>query len=351
MMSDVVSLLHEKFPTYTEQELRLLPRPTYLLEGWVPEGGLTFVHGVPNSGKSLLLIDWTQNVARGSEWHGRPSRERGVLYLSSEGTGSFTSRLEAWRREYGVADLASNVRYVMDGLVLAGPSDQTTHVQDQLFVREALDHNNLDVLVVDPLANYIQGSLNDGAVANTFLNWVRKLMKEDGVTVLVSHHVAKSSGQLAGGLSLRGAGELAGAGDAVYRMDPTFRDGDEGGLEYVDLIPDKIKDGPWPSSMRFELASHEVTSGLVHLDGTPSTSVALRYKGRPSFAQKEDLVPRILLELETAPGLTQEALRERVGVNKASLIGTLRRLQDSGRVEDHGVGNKHSYFLGNKPTD
>lgn len=344
-----VEIVRKHLRAYTEQELAALPPPSYLIDGWIIEKTHSFVAALPNSGKSLLGVDWSQRLARGLDWHGRRVRRANVLYLTAEGQGAFYGRVEAWRAQEGLVGRDSTVSYVFERLTLAG-TDPRQYKPDQEAVQRLVEELDIEVMWVDPLRNYVAGSLNSDEVANSYMNWVAELC-HSGLTVVTHHHVAKGSPSGDGGYRIKNAGELAAGADAAFVMEPKFHEGDQQGLQHVTLQADKVKDGPYPTPMTFHTRVHEVPSGVQHLDGSPATSVALVYQGTPSVVRESSLKDRLLLEIEENPGLGSKALAGKVKRRPDDVSKVLRQLLDEGRVENLGTEKDHKYYPGNKTTE
>lgn len=336
-----IEVVRKKLRVYTEAELAALPPPSYLIDGWLIEKTHTFVAALPNSGKSLLGVDWSQRLARGIDWYGRKVRRANVLYLTAEGQGAFFGRVEAWRAQEGLRSRDSSALYGFDRLTLAG-TDPSQYRADQEAVTALVEELDIEVMWVDPLRNYVRGSLNSDEVANSYMNWVAELCRS-GLTVITHHHVAKGAPSGDGGYRIKNAGELAAGADAAYVMEPKFRENGEG-LETVTLMADKVKDGPYPTPMVFATAVHEVDNGVQRLDGGPATSVALVYQGTPSVIRAEDLAEQVMLVLEEAPGRSAAAVTEQLHKKKEAVQTAVRKLLDEERLESRGSGKNRTLW-------
>lgn len=346
-----IQLVRRKLRVYTEAELATLPPPSYLIDGWLIEQTHTFVAALPNSGKSLLGVDWSQRLARGIDWHGRRVRRANVLYLTAEGQGAFYGRVEAWQAQEGLRGRDSSVGYVFDRLTLAG-TDPNQYRADQDAVSALVEEWDIEVMWVDPLRNYVRGSLNSDEVANSYMNWVAEMIHTQHLTVVTHHHVAKGSPSGDGGYRIKNAGELAAGADAAYVMEPRFKESGEG-LETVTLMADKVKDGPYPTPMVFTTAVHEVASGVQHLDGRPATSVALAYQGTPSVVRTENLADQVLQALEEGPGRSGKAVANQLHKRPESVQAAVRQLLAEGKLETRGSGKNQTLWpvAGNKTPD
>lgn len=325
---------------FVESELLALPPPTYILDQWLPEKSVGFVAGIPNSGKSLLVLDWCMSIARGYPWLGCETAKQSVVYLTSEGTSAFGARIQAWREEYnaGMADDSFIVDFA--GYQLGGEGQQ--YDQHRQSVRELLVARKAGVLVIDPLVNYMTGDANSAHVAVNFTGWCQQLAAELGLVVIIVHHETKAGSSKGGGYgALRNSGAFAGAADWVYSMEAKFHGGEdeESGLESTTLSAHKIKDGEWPQKMPFVLKQRQVSSAIRRRDGEMGTSVILKFR---SVQTLEDQIKDYIL---ANPGCTSGKVKENVSARAEAIVRTLRELEEAGLIENRKVGKADSWHL------
>lgn len=320
---------------FTESELAKLPPPSYILDEWVPEKSVGFVAGIPNSGKSLLVLDWCMSIARGYSWLGWAAEKRGVVYLTSEGSSSFGARIEAWRDEYNAPMADDNFIVDFSSYQLGGEGQDYT--QHREAVRDLLIERRAGVLVIDPLVNYMTGDANSAHVAANFTSWCQRLSLELGVVVIIVHHETKSGSSRGGGYgALRNSGAFAGAADWVYSMDAEFheKEDSESGLKKTTLSAHKIKDGEWPPKLPFVLKQRQVASAIRRRDGEIGTSVVLKYMRTNSL---DELVLDYIVE---NPGATSRAVRDNVPGQAKAISTSLSSLLDGGKIENRGKGGR-----------
>jgi len=79
------------------REVRALPKPTYLIEGVMPEAALFQVFGETGAYKSFVMLDMLASVANGIPWMGREVSAAGpVAFVLGEGGYDAGVRIEAW---------------------------------------------------------------------------------------------------------------------------------------------------------------------------------------------------------------------------------------------------------------
>ncbi len=106
---------------YTTQQLRRLPDPTWLMHGWIPEGGVVGLYGPPNEGKSFIALDWSMSISMGLPWLGRyATKQSPVVYVAAEGGRGIKKRVEEWMRAHEVTDLPA-MYWLLDPLNVREP--------------------------------------------------------------------------------------------------------------------------------------------------------------------------------------------------------------------------------------
>jgi hypothetical protein len=92
---------------YTPEEADALPDPEWLIDGVLPETGITILFGPRSSYKTFVALDMAACVVTGKAW-GRPDGEGQtvndpgtVVYAAGEGAGYFKHRRAAWEKANG----------------------------------------------------------------------------------------------------------------------------------------------------------------------------------------------------------------------------------------------------------
>lgn len=102
----------------TPEDLDHLPSPRYLIEGWLTENTFSRLNGQPNSGKSLVALDWAGCIGTGQAWNGEAVEQGNVIYVVAEGAEGFAKRKRAWEEHYGV--VMENVFFLPEPLQIMG---------------------------------------------------------------------------------------------------------------------------------------------------------------------------------------------------------------------------------------
>jgi len=155
------------------------------------------VHGDWRSGKTWMLLDLAISLATGLPLfdHFPVSEPKRVVYIGAEGTpGSFADRLEQLLKIRGLThdDLGGRL-----ALIIMSDQEADTYltIDDPESVGDLiadLGEDTPDVLMIDPLANFMRGEeTNDGM--KVVVQQVRRITQALGTQVFVAHHDVKNS--------------------------------------------------------------------------------------------------------------------------------------------------------------
>lgn len=75
----------------------------WLIDDFIESHALVEVFGAPESGKSLLAIDWGLSIAAGIPWRGHKTQQGSVFYIAGEGHNGLSRRFSAWSVNNGVS--------------------------------------------------------------------------------------------------------------------------------------------------------------------------------------------------------------------------------------------------------
>lgn len=214
---------------YSIAELMALPPQSWLVKGVIPETGMGIVYGDSGSGKTFISIDLALSIARGLSWHScRVKQETGVLYVSAEGGGAMSARLQAYAKHHDI-DLSD----LPFGIVTVGLSFRDG---DHLRVIGGCNEMRkrgmpIGLIVLDTLNRTMGGGdENSSQDMGEYLAAVAKIVEETKSFVLVVHHSGKDAKRGARGhSSLRAAVdtelEVKAEGDAQILKVTKSRDG------------------------------------------------------------------------------------------------------------------------------
>jgi predicted transcriptional regulator len=317
----------EQLRPLTIEEIEQLPDLTWLIEGYLPEGGLTVIYGPPEVGKSFTSLDWALSVASGRDWlghHTAPPRD--VVYIYAEGQNGLKQRLRAWRAAHGNPDLSRFRAVPCPVNMLDG--------QDRSFLVTAIRNASLQpgLIAIDTKARcFGSGDENQTKDMNTFVMGCDDFRLEHfpGTTMLVVDHTGKVTEKGA-----RGSNALRGAADTEFFAAPVKGDADAFVLKNT-----KQKD----RAKLPDLALCRVVIGpsCVLVRGEAMTEG--KDEARPGKVENIDIAYEVL-RLCGSGGATFGRWFAQCGMPKSTFNRVRRKLVDSGRVYVRGDGDDSVYF-------
>ena len=217
----------------TTAQIRRLPPPAPLIDGWLYLDSLAMLYGPSGAGKSHVGIDLAMTVTALPTWHGKQVTAGSALYVVAEGAAGIGMRIDAWEQHHGL-----NQQRIDDD---TGRCELTWHPeainvyspQWASALAELVAEERYHLVVIDTFARSIPGadenSAKDIGQAVAHLDMIRRAA---GSCVLLIHHAGKDRTAGARGSSaLRGAMttelELDGDGDALTLKNAKQRDAPE----------------------------------------------------------------------------------------------------------------------------
>lgn len=235
------------YETLSLSDIDSLPPPTWLVDGLIPETGLTFIYGKPGKGKSFITLDLALRVAHGFDWHGKECRQGGVLYVAGEGKGGYRNRVHGWHQHHGLVADCAPFRLLPRAINFMTPDDVAKLVRTiKAVVGDA------KLVIIDTVARVLPGAEeNASKEMGLFVAACDAIRETCGVAVIGVHHSGKDEDR-----GMRGSTALEGAGDCVLHL----KRGDDSKL--VEVITEKQKDGEEAKPLFLNLDKIEWMDGL-----------------------------------------------------------------------------------------
>lgn len=165
-------------------KLRNLPPPSWVVEGYVPEG-LTILLGRYGSLKSWVALDWAATAA---------VRGKRVLYFVGEDLNGFGSR---------VVDLADSRDLDLENLEIVGDTPKFLRPGEIERLHKTVGEKQADLVVIDTWATAIPGvGENEFPELSTVLDMIRRLEKDHGCSTLIVAHTGYSDHRMRGHTSI-----------------------------------------------------------------------------------------------------------------------------------------------------
>lgn len=184
------------WPLYSLEELQALPEPKWLVEGHFTDG-MTVVYGPPASGKTFLVLSWALAVATGKDWFGHKAIHAPVLYVSGEGGGGLSRRIQAWRYRN---DTPAPEMYAALGTVRLAHHEHVEALTEDVKVTGA------KLLIVDTLARSMAGADENSAQdMGMVVNALDSIRRSTGCASMVVHHTGVDKSRYRGSTALQGA--------------------------------------------------------------------------------------------------------------------------------------------------
>lgn len=200
------------FRLWTVSQLAELPKPEYLVDGWLVADGLNGYYGPAGGGKTFIALGMAFAIGAGRDWMGNSTKAGSVVYVAAEGRRGIAQRAEAWGMENGVDDL-ERVQFITEVVNLMDPDcvAKVRHTIDTLPEPPVL-------IVFDTLARtMVGGDENSARDMGMYLANVDAIRSATNAAALVIHHTGKAGTEERGSSALRGAADLM----AVVKPDGT----------------------------------------------------------------------------------------------------------------------------------
>jgi hypothetical protein len=298
-------------------QLRALPPPAWLVDGYLVRDSLAVLYGRSGAGKTFGGLDLALHVAVGQWWHGREATAAPVVYLIAEGVAGLAKRVDAWQEHHRIYDLGRHqpIRWLPEAVNLTDRPDVEAFAAAAAELAPGL-------IVIDTLARCIAGadenSARDIGVVVTNLDRIRRVT---GACVLAIHHTGKDASQ-----GSRGSSALRGAIDTELELGAA-----EGRLT---LKVQKQKDAAEAAPLRLALIPAGPSCVLV-----PSGQVAATDEMPAGAVETLDA----LREIEVPGGIGLTAWHEQSGKPRTTFMRHRKQLLACGLVVNLGTEKQPRY--------
>ncbi len=203
-----------------------IPRRAWIAPRYLLRGTVAVLIGAPGVAKSLLALTWGIALALG-EPHGDfapPSKTRVAVCNAEDDRDEQRRRMSAALRQFGATpgDLG-------DRLMRLGPIGVATLMRRSVIggfektsgfaeLARLVAEREVDVLVLDPLAELHELDENSNGELRQFIAAIRSFAIEANVAVLLLHHVRKGAVSPGDMDAARGASALIGAVRAAWTL-------------------------------------------------------------------------------------------------------------------------------------
>ncbi|MBY0303683.1 MAG: AAA family ATPase [Sphingomonas sp.] len=255
------------YETLSLDEIDNMPPPSWRIEGLIPAHALVLLYGRPGEHKTFIALDMVLRVAYGLDWHGKPTKQTGVLYIAGEGKYGIGQRIKGWRREHGLEGVDAPFKLLPVAVHMLDPASIEKLKRTIHQVRAVVDFE-IGLVVIDTVSRSIPGEdENSQEAMSMFIDGCAAIQQHCNGTVIGIHHAGKDLDR-----GMRGSTVLLGGCDTSIRVAK-----DEATTV---LSVEKQKDGEELDDLHFTMKVVDLTTGLgaeqstlVPVLGTSATPV------------------------------------------------------------------------------
>jgi hypothetical protein len=290
----------------------------WLVDTIIPAEGAGMLFGESDVGKTFVAIHMAIPVCADLPWQGHAVAHGTVLFIEAEGTRSFALRKHAAKMAAGLGGLVAPFPFVTIYEPLGfGPDTTAALVLTRAAaIREAVANRALPPIrfvVVDTLAQNIQGDVDSNADMGAFLKLFRAFLKAlsiDPVFGLLIHHPGHNNKDRA-----RGAYALPADLDLIMRL--------ESEDDVLTLSCDRMRDGERFAPILLALKKH-----AVMMDDERMLHTLIVVSGTETEADAKPPSPeaQIVKHLRLHPRQTTTQISTDLKIGKAAVVKTVDAL-------------------------
>ena len=189
----------------TPEQVKVLPAPSWLIDGWLVRNSLSMLWGEWNAGKSFLALTWAGFIGIGSWWLGQEVEQTKVLYVAGEGVAGLGPRIAAYEKGHQV--------YNMQGVGFIHGRVNILALEEMAELSQLCADEHYELIVWDTIARMMPGAdENSAREMSLVVDRLDQLRTDVGCGSLVLHHSTK------GGSTARGMSAYLGACDTELTL-------------------------------------------------------------------------------------------------------------------------------------
>jgi RecA-family ATPase len=158
------------------------PEVDWVIEDVLEGDGVAMFYGASGIGKTFFALHMAACIGSGKDWLGHKTNKRRVLYLDGENGCNLIHRRA---RMLGYED--ADVTYISFPQIVLDDDGLR-------MLRLLIDEMGVDVVIIDPLVNSMQGDENSVEYVRPQLKGLREVAAETGTAVVVIHHENRQGG-------------------------------------------------------------------------------------------------------------------------------------------------------------
>ena len=161
----------------------------HIVENMIPDGGAVFMNGNSGVGKTFLMCALCHAISTGSTFAGRKVEQRPCFILELEGKKNFNRKMIAFEEHYG-KPVNGGLKLSNDTVIKPGTKEGLAALC-RVIAENFQRGGKPPVLVIDTLAQALQGDACKLSDAGAFLQCLNKLHDVFGVTTITLSHYGK----------------------------------------------------------------------------------------------------------------------------------------------------------------
>ncbi|MFN7982943.1 MAG: AAA family ATPase [Vicinamibacterales bacterium] len=196
-----------------DAQLMNVPDPTFLVDGMIPDRGLSVLYGPSGTAKTTMVAGLQVALAAGHGWLGHAIQRHGAsIYVAAEDLQGFKTRVRAAKAAIGFRLDAPIGVYTFPDVFDLRDNDQVRRFVR--FVKDA-EIDDLRLVVLDTFAASTPGASENSSEDMTQSVTAAQLIRSElDVAVILVHH------SNAAGTRERGHSALRGSADAMLQVSP-----------------------------------------------------------------------------------------------------------------------------------
>jgi len=276
----------EKFSAFSVDRLLKadLPPAEWIVEGLIPDKGMTLLDAKPGDFKSYLSIHLSLCVATGEPFLERKVKQGKVLYIDEENDidllrerfeklrNAFSHVFEERRRKQGLEYKSKTQGKPLQKIWIMSFKNVKMNSQGQKEIEKIMKELNPSIVIVDSLVRVMEGDENSTRDAKAIFNTIKDLSRKYGCSFLFLHHTRKYDQKRKNAKltidDVRGSGDFVAAASSV-------------------LILNRLKDDTF-----------QLTQGKSRGTRKKSNDIGFKVEDRLCFDTREGLFIEIMEELE-----------------------------------------------------
>ena len=181
-----------------------IPEGVFLLEPYLPRGGIVVLYGLPTLGKTAIVWSMAQAVQTGQPWLGLPTVQSNVLLVNLDMPMNLVQN--RWQDaeppfEPTFSAFFDDMSVDCTQFLSNYPDERHRIIQDKL--EEMHSRHRFGLVCVDALREVVLGDINISGTPRLVYNAFKRVFP--GATILFVHHERKSNVQYGGGDPLQSA--------------------------------------------------------------------------------------------------------------------------------------------------